>query len=249
LSLHFSFSTHFSLCLGAEQFIKEYFMEVRINSCLEGAREARGLTVIIDVFRSSNTILTCLDRGADYIIPVGPLDEAYRLKEANPDHLLVGERKSQTPEGFDLGNSPVEISQLDMRHKKAILTTSAGTQGIVSARLAQEIVVGSFANAQALVAYIGKQNPDVVTLAPMGFASSDKAEEDEQCALYLKQQLLGQETDMEQMRRKILDSKGADRLRRIGREDDMEFGLRLDLYNMIPRYDAQTQRIQSLFIT
>ena len=212
-------------------------MEIKIKSCLEGARQAEGLTVIIDVFRSSNTIITCLGQGADYVIPVGKLERAYQLKKDHPQYLLAGERNSQAPEGFDFSNSPSHVSQLDLSQKKVILTTSAGTQGIVNARDADEIVIGSFANASAIVDYIQQKQPEIVTLAPMGFASSEKAEEDEQCAFYLKERLLGRQPDLEEITNKIRQSKGAARLTRIGRQDDLEFGLKVDLYKMVPLYD------------
>jgi len=218
-------------------------MEIKIKSCLEGARQAEGLTVIIDVFRASNTIITCLGQGADYVIPVSQLERAYHLKKNNPSYLLAGERNSQAPEGFDFSNSPSHVSTLDLRHKKVILTTSAGTQGIVHATEADEIVIGSFANASALINYINTRQPATVTLAPMGFASSEKAEEDEQYAWYLKERLLGHQPDLEQIRDKIRQSKGADRLARIGRQDDLEFGLKVDLYKMVPRYDRGEERI------
>jgi 2-phosphosulfolactate phosphatase len=211
-------------------------MEIKIKSCLEGARQAEGLTVIIDVFRASNTIITCLGQGAEYVIPVSELERAYQLKKGNPQYLLAGERNSQPPQGFDFSNSPSYVSALDLSQKKVILTTSAGTQGIVNAKDADEILIGSFANASAIVDYIQQKQPATVTLAAMGFASSEKAEEDEQCAFYLKERLLGRQPDLEQIRHKIRQSKGAARLTRIGRQDDMEFGLKLDLYNMVPLY-------------
>jgi 2-phosphosulfolactate phosphatase len=212
-------------------------MEIKIKSCLEGARKAEGLTVIIDVFRSSNTIITCLGQGANYVIPVGELERAYQLKKDHPQYLLAGERNSQAPKGFDFSNSPSYVSTLNLSQQSVILTTSAGTQGIVHAIDADEIVIGSFANAAAVVDYINKKQPDTVTLAPMGFASSEKAEEDEQCAFYLKERLLGRQPDLEEIRNKIRQSKGADRLKRIGRQDDLEFGLKLDLYSMVPLYN------------
>lgn len=219
-------------------------MEIKIKSCLEGARQAKGLTVIIDVFRSSNTIITCLGQGADYVIPVGKLERAYQLKKDNPGYLLAGERNSQPPEGFDFSNSPSYVSSLDLRHQKVILTTSAGTQGIVNATDADEILIGSFANARAIVDYINKKQPGIITLAPMGFASSEKAEEDEQCAWYLKERLLGHQPDVQDISNKIRHSKGAARLTRIGREDDLEFALQMDRYTMVPRYDKREQHIR-----
>lgn len=223
-------------------------MDIRIKSCIEGAKESEGLTVIIDVFRASNTIIACLGQGADYVIPVGSLEKAYRLKEKNPGYLLAGERKSMPPEGFDFGNTPAYASSLTLKGKKVIVTTSAGTQGIVNAQNADEIVIGSFANASALVEYINCQNPEIVTLTAMGFESSEKAEEDEQCAFYLKELLSGRNPEINQIKEKIIMSKGALRLKKIGREDDLRFALRLNVYPLLPIYDPTTETIKSYII-
>ena len=102
-------------------------MRVTTKSCVEGALKAEGLAVIIDVFRASNTIIACLARGAEVIIPVRGLDEAYDLKRENPQYLLFGERGGLPPEGFDYGNSPAQASRLQLSGKRIIFTTSAGT--------------------------------------------------------------------------------------------------------------------------
>ena len=218
-------------------------MDIRIKSCIDGAKQAEGLTVIIDVFRASNTIIACLGQGARYVIPVGSLERAYELKKQHPDHLLAGERHSLPPEGFDFGNTPAYVSSLDLRNKKVIVTPSAGIHGIVNAKGAQDIVIASFANAEAIVQYIQNNKPQIVTLAAMGFASQEKAEEDEQCALYIKKRLEGNHPDFPYMREKILKSKGAERLKRLGREDDLEFAMKLDSHRIVPWYDAAGGRI------
>lgn len=223
-------------------------MDVRIKSCIEGVKESEGLTVIIDVFRASNTIIACLGQGADFVIPVGSLEEAYRLKEQHPEYVLAGERKSMPPKGFDFGNTPAYASSLDLQGKKVIITTSAGTQGIVNAQLADEIMIGSFANASAIVEYIQCKKPEVVTLAAMGFESSEKAEEDEQCAIYLKELLSGNNPDFRQIKEKIIRSKGAMRLRSIGRGDDLQFALKFNIYPMLPIYDSSKGVIKSYVI-
>lgn len=46
-------------------------MKIEIKSCLDGAKEAEGIVVIIDVFRASNTIIACIGQGVESIIPVG----------------------------------------------------------------------------------------------------------------------------------------------------------------------------------
>jgi 2-phosphosulfolactate phosphatase len=222
-------------------------MEVKIKSCIEGARQARGLTVIIDVFRSSNTIISALGQGAGWVIPVGELQEAYRVKKEHSGYLLVGERKSMTPEGFDYGNSPSLIASLDLKDTNVIITTSAGTQGIVNATEADEILIGSFANAGALTDYIINKAPRHVTLVPMGFESAEKAEEDEQFAHYLKVQLDGGDPDLDSIKQKILHCSGADRLRMIGRDDDLHFALELNTYGLIPIYDKESRLIKAIY--
>ena len=143
-------------------------MKIEINRCLEGTKTADGVTVVIDVFRASNTIIACLAGGAEHIIPVGELKDAYRLKRENPDHLLFGERGGIPPEGFDHDNSPAKATKLDLKKKKIILTTSAGSQGIVHSKNAEEILIGSFANADAIVEYIKNKNPEKINLLAIG---------------------------------------------------------------------------------
>lgn len=220
-------------------------MEVEIKSCLAGAKEAEGISVVIDVFRASNTIIACLSQGADFIIPVGDLDEAYKLKKQNYGYLLFGERKGLPPEGFDYGNSPAESAKLDLRNKKIILTTMAGSQGIVHAKKSDEILIGSFANANAIIGYIKSKNPKKVSLVAMGLESHKKAEEDELCAQYLRERLLGLKSDFEEMKQTLLKCDGADRLRRLNQQGDLDFSLKLDTYNIVPKYDFELQRIST----
>ncbi|MEJ2637120.1 MAG: 2-phosphosulfolactate phosphatase [Calditrichia bacterium] len=145
-------------------------MEIRILHLLEGARNAKGLTVIIDVFRAFSTACFVFDNGAGAIIPIGDQARAYQLKEAHPDFILIGERDGKMLPGFDFGNSPAEIEHVNFRGKTVIQTTSAGTQGIVNAAGASRIITGSFNNAGAVAGYIKSQNPGAVSLVAMGHA-------------------------------------------------------------------------------
>ena len=78
-----------------------------------------------------------------------------------------------------------------IRGKRVIHTTSAGTQGIVNAVHAEEILTGSFVNAGAIVSYIRTKAPAKVSLVCMGKAGLEPAEEDELCALYIQSLLEG----------------------------------------------------------
>ena len=88
-------------------------MKIHILELIEGAKQAEGLTVIIDVFRAFSVACYAVANGAEKVIPVGSLELARSLKEQNPDSLLIGERKGIMPEDFDYGNSPFEASKID----------------------------------------------------------------------------------------------------------------------------------------
>ena len=124
-------------------------MDVQILQLLEGAEDASGLTVIIDVFRAFSTSCYAYGTGAEKIIPVGEIEKAYLLKHNNPEYLLMGERNERKPTGFDFGNSPSHILEENFQRKTIVHTTSSGTQGIAAALQADEIITGSFVSGRA----------------------------------------------------------------------------------------------------
>jgi 2-phosphosulfolactate phosphatase len=166
-------------------------VDIQILQLIEGAKTARGLAVIIDVFRAYTTACFVIENGAEKVIPVGEIEIAYNLKKENPNYLLIGERKGRILPGFDYGNSPAQIEKTDFTGKTVIQTTSAGTQGIVNAVHAEEIITGSFVNAKAVADYIRIKDPDVVSLVCMGYEGILQADEDTYCAEYIRNLLLG----------------------------------------------------------
>ena len=174
-------------------------MEIQILQLLEGAKEARGLTVIIDVFRAFSTACYAFHSGVQQIYPVGDINEAYKLKQQNPEFILAGERNEQKPKGFDFGNSPTHLLLADLKGKTLVHTTSSGTQGIANANMADEIITGSFVNAAAIVRYIQKKNPETVSLVCMGYACEYPTDEDTLCAEFIKNELEGIPGDFEKM--------------------------------------------------
>ena len=161
-------------------------MNIRILELIEGARAAVGLTVIIDVFRAMTVEAYVMNNGAEVLIPMGSLDEAYEYKKAHPDALLIGERGGKMCEGFDFGNSPSAVKDFDFTGKTVVHTTSAGTQGIINAKNATEILTGSIVNAKAIANYIKQKNPTDVSLVCMGLAGEKSTREDTLCAEYIK---------------------------------------------------------------
>lgn len=166
-------------------------MDIQILHLIEGARAARGLTVIIDVFRAFTVEAWLAHRGAARILPVGDKGLAYEYREAHPDAILVGERLGHILPGFDFGNSPSQIELADLRGRTVVHTTSAGTQGIANAIHAEEVLGGSLVNAGAIARYIQARQPERVSLVCMGLNAQCETEEDTLCARYIKSLLEG----------------------------------------------------------
>lgn len=173
--------------------MKSYTNKINILHLIEGAKQAEGLTVIIDVFRAFSLECYLYDMGVKEIRPIGTIGDAFELRKRIPDSILVGERGGKKCEGFDYGNSPSTVVPQAVKGKTIIHTTSAGTQGIVNATGASEIITGSLVNAKAVAQYILEKQPEVVSLVCMGNAGVRPAAEDELCAEYIKSILVGNE--------------------------------------------------------
>lgn len=166
-------------------------MNIRIDSLIAGAERAVGITVIIDVFRAFTTAAVAFAKGATKIIMVRDVEEALRLRAAGVGELCMGEVGGVAPPGFDLGNSPFEVSKADLEGRTIIQRTSAGTQGIVAARQATRLYAGSLLTASATARAILRQAPADVSLVAMGLDGVKRSDEDELCAIHLRNLLQG----------------------------------------------------------
>jgi 2-phosphosulfolactate phosphatase len=218
-------------------------MEVRRLSLVSGAREARGFAVVIDVFRAFTTAAYVMARGAECIIPVGSLEEAFVLRRRHPDWILIGERGGARVEGFDYGNSPYEASLADFSGRTVIQTTGAGTQGVVSAACADPVLLGSFVMAGAIVRYIQRAEPEVVSLVAMGSVGLKPSVEDESCAAYIEGRLRGERPDFEEMKKRIRASpsgrKFFDPSQPQFREEDFSLALELDRFDFVIKVERR----------
>jgi 2-phosphosulfolactate phosphatase len=164
---------------------------VDIVDFVDGARAARGLTVVIDVFRAFSVAVSAFARGAERIFPVAAIEDAYALKARFPDALLIGERHARRLPGFDCGNSPTELQGFELQGRTLIHTTHAGTQGLVNAVHADEVITGALVNAAAIVRYIQRRQAERVTLVRMGHEARSRCAEDDLCAELLAARLRG----------------------------------------------------------
>ena len=179
-------------------------MRISIGSLLEGAQQAEGAVAIIDVFRAFTTAAVALDNGASHIFMVGSVEEALSLRESGRAAFCMGEVRGHAPPGFDFGNSPFEIADMDFRGKAIAQRTSAGTQGIVAARGAPYLYAASLVTATATAKALLSHGTERISLVAMGNNTLTRTDEDELCALHLRNLLQGRPGDPDAIRRVIL---------------------------------------------
>lgn len=119
-----------------------------------GARrgaERDDVVVIIDALRASTTICAALVAGATRVQTVLTVEEAL-ARHGDPAWRIAGERGAVRVEGFDFGNSPVELlaRQADVRGKTLVLTTTNGTRCVHAASGAPALLIGAPVNARAV---------------------------------------------------------------------------------------------------
>jgi 2-phosphosulfolactate phosphatase len=221
-------------------------MEISIHSLLEGATRATGSVAIIDVFRAFTTAAVALANGASKIVMVRRVDEALALREAGIGEICMGEIHGRAPDGFDFGNSPFEVSTVDFRGKTIIQRTSAGTQGIVTASRAQRLYAVSLVTAEATVRALLSGSPDQVSLIAMGDNGLKRTDEDELCAIHLRNRLEGRPGDPEAICRLILAGGEVGRFHDTSRPylhpEDVDIALDIDRYNFAIRIEFKDGR-------
>ncbi|MFW6043344.1 MAG: 2-phosphosulfolactate phosphatase, partial [Marinilabiliaceae bacterium] len=108
--------------------------------------------VVIDVLRATSVMVTALHNGASKVVPVLTTEAAFEYrKRSGYDVLLAGERNSDRIDGFDHGNSPLDMTEKTVKGKTIVITTTNGTRAINESLEAADIFVAAFLNADATV--------------------------------------------------------------------------------------------------
>ena len=220
-------------------------MEIEILQLTEGAKKAKGLTVVIDVFRAFSTACYVFAAGAEKIILIEHVEEAFELKKVMSDVVMLGERFERKVPGFDFGNSPTHVMNQNFKGKTIVMTTSSGTKGIANASLSDEIITGSFVNADAIVRYILKKDPQIISLVCMGYEGRYPTQEDTFLAEYVRDRLRNKETDFQKMKELLRTGDGARLLDPSNHEwspaSDFELCLDPDRFDFVLRIEKGEQ--------
>ena len=166
---------------------------------LETCSEATGTVVVIDVLRAFTCAAFAFAAGAKEIILVQKTAEAFALQRKMPGVLLMGE-------GFNYGNSPSALLNLDLTGHHFIQRTSRGTLGVVRSTRADMILTSGFCCAKATAKYILDHAPNTVTFVITGLGKNGMGDEDVACADYLETLLQGHQPAPEPFLTRVRES-------------------------------------------
>ena len=157
---------------------------------LAESAHATGTAVVIDVLRAFTSACYALGAGAEEIILVREIAEAFALRDQCPNALLMGEVGGGPIPGFDFSNSPAHYKNQELAGRCMIQRTSNGTRGVTGAIHADTILAASFVCAGATARYLQQSAPDVVTFIITAWhadaPSPHHGDEDAACADYIE---------------------------------------------------------------
>ncbi len=175
-------------------------LRVTRKSLLDGARQAEGVAVVIDVYRAFTSAAFMAYLGASRLILLAGAGDVLRLKQEE-GCLAVGEVDGKMVPGFDAGNSPHRIlaagRDLFAGRTVAQRTTAGVTGAVAAAQTADAVILGSYLTAAATARYLQSLSPRpaTVTLVAMGSVGQEASPEDEACSDYLEHLLTGRPYD------------------------------------------------------
>jgi len=229
-------SYHIEVCFTPETF---QFRSLKSNA----------LVVVTDVFRASTTICTAMSRGIKKVIPVLTEQEAINLKKKG--YKVAAERQGKKLDFADFGNSPTAFPP-EFDFEELAITTTNGTKAIQTASGAQQLLIGSFSNIDAIAAYVSNQHSDVMILCS-GWNGSFSLE-DVVFAGALAAELIQRGNHLEgfdstraaidlwnqaalDLQKYLSSSQHYQRLINLGLENDLQFCLESDTTDVVPILD------------
>jgi 2-phosphosulfolactate phosphatase len=176
-------------------------VEIILATGIEGARQARGVVIVIDVLRSFTVSAYALAGGARECLLVTTVAEARALAAQIPGSLLSAEEGALPVEGIPISNSPTQIASAELNGRILIQRSSAGTQVIAAVPPSEGMYAASLVVAGATVQACLFRRPSALTL----IASADDPE-DHACARYMEGLLRGDRPDIEQLLQPLRES-------------------------------------------
>src|SRR5207253_79688 len=146
----------------------------------------------VDVIRATTTAVTAVTLGRR-CYPAASLEHALPLAARLHRPLLVGELGGNAPYGFDLTNSPAQLTQLADLERPIILLSTSGTRLVCDSRGAAAVYVACLRNYRAQAAHLAGRH-DRVALIGAG-ARGEFREEDQLCCAWIADLLVARGYD------------------------------------------------------
>jgi len=217
------------------------------------------ISIMVDAFRASTSITIAMDK-FDQVIPAFTPEEAKEIAK-NKDGILAGERMGAKIDGFDLGNSPVDIKNFNTDSNTLVLTTSNGTR--ILENMNSTILIGCFINAKAVAEVslkIAAKNKfshiDIVMAGWKGnfaiedflasgeilcwiykkMVESNSDESDFEISKYAQSAILASRDD-EEVKKVIFNTRSAHSLKELGYKKDIDFSLQKNISDNVAIYE------------
>ena len=215
--------------------------------------------LVVDVLRATSTVAVLLARGIEaiYVAPtveVALSRRAQLQRRLGRDVGLLGERGGLRPDGFDLGNSPRELTTASLPWREVVLATSNGTPALLACARAPLTLAAAPLNANAVTAAAVAPGRDVLIVC--AGTAGRYAEDDALAAGLLVQRLAaagaepepGARIPLADYERASADLAGAlratrhgDRLVRMGFDRDVELCAEADRFDVAGRLHAEPE--------
>jgi len=227
-------------------------MKIICDSLYRGALAARGVAVVVDVYRAFTCTPLLFSMGIEKLYLIATPEEGFALKEQDKDLILVGEVSGIPIKGFDVGNSPSEILRKGpqfFKGRTVLQRTSSGVQGaLLALNVAEEVLLGSYVVARPTARYILSKKPRTVSLVAMGWELKERTPEDEGCVRYLSHLLGNGSYDHTEALRDIVFCKTTQRFLRSQEDsfppEDPLLCLQRDVYVFALRAERQADRVE-----
>ena len=205
--------------------------------------------VVIDAIRAGATLAAMAEAGDPVVYLAANAEHARRFRDGSiPGALLGGEAGGLAPDGFDLGNSPAEWAERDLRGAEVVFGTSNGTRAVARCSNAGHVLMASFNNVGAVARLAGKlagESVKIVCAGQGGLIALDDAV----CAGLIARELAdagGEAADSAVMAIALANhfddipallrrSESGRRLLSVGYESDLDWCARVDISEKVPQ--------------
>jgi 2-phosphosulfolactate phosphatase len=120
------------------------------------------VVVVVDILRATSAICTAFENGADEIIPVPGIEEAKEYKKLG--YVVAAERDGKVLEFADFGNSPYNFTVENVKDQKIAYSTINGAKSVRLAQNSKLVLIASFINLSAIASKLREIHEDVIIL-------------------------------------------------------------------------------------